>query len=494
MPNTINRRQFISTAAAASLLPRRVLGGPGYVAPSDKINVALVGCGTQAMRQLMGDWLPREDLHVACVCDPNRDSDDYRDWSPHGLRNRVRQFLGNDSWGSAEGIRGGREACREIVEGYYANVRGQTDYNGCKVYVDYRDMLSESEGIDAVIDMTPEHLHGCVNIHAMEAGKAVVAHKSLANTLHEVHRVVKVAEEKGVTTHLMAYNNDAEYHQLKEWLHAGIIGRVKEVHNWSNRPVWPQGWMENPKDAMAVPDGLEWNLWLGPVPDRPYHLDYTHALFRGWYDFGSGCFGDMGNYSLWRIFRMLDPGRAHRVTAHGATGAVIVGNQSQWRRSEVAFPAASTVHFEYKYLDLFWYDGGMKPRVKRGLLAPGEELTREGMLIVGEYGTIIGDFHGRRFRLLPDSRNEALMGSLPAQRSAEEVVDAIDEYVHAIRDGSQSRGSFIAAHDIAEATCLAAVALRTGHPLTWNAETMDFTGDDEANGYRKRTYRDGWSV
>ena len=492
--STINRRQFLATAAAVSVLPRRVLGGPGFVAPSDKINVALVGCGTQALRQLMGDWLPREDLHLACICDPNRDSDDYRDWSPHGVRNRIREFIGNASWGSETGIRAGREAGREVVEAYYAQVRGQADYTGCETYVDYRDMLAESESIDAVIDMTPDHLHGCVNIDAMRAGKHVIAHKSLANTLHEVHAVVNTARETGVTTHLMAWNNDPEYHQLNEWLHVGIIGKIKEVHNWSNRPVWPQGWMENPKEAMRAPTGLEWGLWLGPVPDRPYHIDYTHALFRGWYDFGSGCFGDMGNYSLWRIFRMLDPGRVRRIQANGATGAVMVGNQSQWRRSSVAFPAASTVHFEFDNMEIFWYDGGMKPRLARGLLRPGEEIGSEGMMIVGEYGTIMGDFLGRRFRLLPDSRMEALKGSLPPERPAEEVTDAVDEYMHAIRDGKQSRGSFTSAHDIAEATCLAAVALRTGRPLAWDAEKMEFAGDDEANGYRKREYRPGWQV
>ena len=245
MSHSFNRRQFIATAAgataAATILPRRVLGGPGHVAPSDKLNAALVGSGTQALRQLMSDWLPREDLHVAAVCDPNRDSDDYRDWSAHGIRNSVRRFMDSPNWGSETGIRAGREAGRELIEHYYAKMRGQEGYEGCKTYVDYRDMLAESESIDVVIDMTPDHLHGAVNIHAMQAGKHVVAHKTLANVNHEVTRCVEVAKETGVTTHLMAWNNDPAFYQLKEWLHAGVIGKVKEVHNWTNRPVWPQG-------------------------------------------------------------------------------------------------------------------------------------------------------------------------------------------------------------------------------------------------------------
>ena len=494
---SFSRRDFLATAtgaaAAASVVPRRVLGGPGYVAPSDMINAALVGSGTQALRQLMSDWLPREDLRIACVCDPNQDSDDYRDWSPHGLRNSVRRFLDNPSWGSETGIRAGREAGRELVEGYYAKVRGQGDYEGCKTYVDFRDMLAESEGIDVVIDMTPDHLHGYVNIAAMKAGKAVVAHKTLANSLHEVHQCVRVAKETGVTTHLMAWNNDPALYQLWDWLKMGVVGKVKEVHNWSNRPVWPQGWMDNPSEEMKVPKGMDWDLWLGPVPHRPYHIDYTHALFRGWFDFGAGCLGDMGNYSLWRTYRMLDPGPAISVEANAATGAVIVGNQSQWRRSKVAFPAASTIRFEHKDMDIYWYDGGMKPRVDKGLLEYGEQLPREGVLYVGEYGTIMGNFLAHEFRLLPADRMKALEGSMPAARPREEVKNAVDEYVHAIRDGKQSRGSFINVARLAEATCLATIALQSGKHLVWAADTMQFN-DEEANGLKKRTYRAGWEV
>ena len=498
MSSSFNRREFLATAtaasAAAAIIPRTALGGPGYTPPSDRLNAALVGSGTQALRQLMGDWLPREDLQLVAVCDPNRDSDDYRDWSQNGLRNSVRRFMNNPNWGSETGIRAGREAGKELIESYYAAKSDQGSWSGLKTYVDYRDMLAESEDVDVVIDMTPDHLHGAVNIHAMRAGKHVVAHKTLANVCSEVHKVVEVAKETGVTTHLMAWNNDPDFYQLKEWIHAGIIGKVKEVHNWTNRPVWPQGWMENPAEAMPIPDGLEWDLWLGPVLDRPYHLDYTHALFRGWYDFGAGCLGDMGNYSLWRTFRMLNPGPVLSVNATPATGCVIVGNQSQWRRSNVAFPAASTVHFEHENMDIFWYDGGMKPRIPKGLLNKGEQLPREGFLYVGEYGTILAGFLGQRFRLLPEPRMSALAGSIPEARNAEDVVGAVDEYVGAMKESKQSRGSFINIKDLAEATCLAAVALRTAEHLEWDAESRTFTNNDEANAYLTREYRPGWEL
>lgn len=492
-----NRREFLGTAAVAStitVLPRRVLGGPGFVAPSDKINVALVGSGTQALRQLMGDWLPREDLHVASITDPNKDSDDYRDWSPHGLRDRIREFTKNPRWGSEKGIRAGREAGKEVVETYYSDIRGIADYKGVKTYADYREMLAEADDIDAVIDMTPEHLHGVVNIAAMKAGKHVIAHKSLANTLHEVRQTVKVAKETGVTTHLMAWANDPRFQRLKAFVNSGVIGQVKEVHNWTNRPIWPQGWMENPTEKMKVPRGLDWDLWLGPIPDRPYHLDYTHALFRGWYDFGSGCFGDMGNYSFWRVYRVLDPGPVLSVKAYAGTGAVIVGNQCQWRRSDVAFPSASTVHFKHADVDLFYYDGGMKPHIPSEYLKEGEELTREGVLYVGEFGSILGDYYGNDFKLIPENRMNALGGTIPALKKDEEVRGAVDEYVTAMKEGKQSRGSFINVEDLAEATCLAAISLRTGHRIDWDKKKFKITNLEEANKLLTREYRPGWEV
>ncbi len=497
LKKNINRRQFLGTAAAAStitVLPRNVLGGPGFVAPSDKINVALVGSGCQALRQLMGDWLPREDLHLAAVCDPNKDSDDYRDWGPHYTRDSVRKFIQNPRWGSEKGIRAGREAGKELIESYYANIRGISDYKGLKTYEDYREMLAEDNDIDAVIDMTPEHLHGHVNISAMKAGKHVISHKSLANTMHEVRQSVITAKETGVTTHLMAWQNDPEHYQLKAWIESGVIGRITEVHNWSNRPVWPQGWMEYPTEKMKTPKGLNWKLWLGPIPDRPYHLDYTHALFRGWFDFGSGCFGDMGNYSLWRTYRIVNPGPVVSVQANASTGAVIVGNQSQWRRSEVAFPNASTVHFKHANMDIYWYDGGIKPFIPASMLGTDDELEGEGMLYIGEYGAILGDFHGRRFRLLPESRMKGLSASLPKAPDGNDVVGAVDEYVMAMREGKQSRGSFINVQDLAEATCLATIAIQTGKRLEWDKEAMKITNVPEANALLTRTYRKGWEI
>lgn len=492
---SITRRAFLGTATAASsltILPRRVLGGPGYVAPSDKINFALIGSGTMAIKMLMSDWLPRDDMQITCIADPNKDSDDYRDWSQHGMRDRVREFIQKPNWGSENGIRAGRDAGKEIVDTYYANIRGMTDYKGCNTYTDYRELLEKEEGIDAIICMTPEHLHAAVCIAAMKKGKHAISHKTLSNVLHEVRLAADTARETGLVTHLLAWNNDTELYDLRDWLRAGVIGKVKEVHNWSARPVWPQGWLSYPEEEMKVPKGMDWDLWLGPVPDMPYHLDLTHALFRGWYNFGSGCLGDMGNYSLQRVYRMLNPGPPLAVTARSTHGCRIIGNQSRPVRSEVAFPNASTIHFKHEDLDIYWYDGGMQPNTPQELLDDGEAFEREGMLFVGEYGKILGSFHGRNFRVIPKRRMKAFEGLRLKMRK--DVISSTDEYITAIRDGRQSGGSFQNFQELAEATCLGNLAIRMNQRLEWDSENMRVTNVEEANKYLRREYRPGWEL
>ena len=149
--------------------------------------------------------------------------------------------------------------------------------------------------------MTPDHLHGYISIAAMKKGKHVVIHKPIANRMHEATTTIETAKKTGVSTHLLAWSKRSGNDLAKKWISEGLIGNLREIHNWSNRPVWPQ-WTSNPKDTPPVPPGFDWDLWLGVVPDRPYHPNYTHNVFRGWYDFGGGSIADMGHYSLWPLF------------------------------------------------------------------------------------------------------------------------------------------------------------------------------------------------
>jgi hypothetical protein len=317
----INRRKFMGIAAASSalaVLPQIGCAGPksavkrpaagGYIPPSDKINLALIGTGTMGLNMLMGSWLPCEDLHISCVCDPNTNSTDYRDWSRYGIRDEIRSFLEEPKWGEGDkGIRAGREVGQYLIETYYGKKIRSGNYTGCRAYNDFRELLEKETDIDGIIIMTPDHLHATIAIAAMKKGKHAISHKTLSNVLYEVRLAAETARKQKVVTHLLAWLQNAEMYRIRDWIEAGVIGPVREVHNWSNRPVWPQGWLEYPEEQ-RVPKGLDWDLWLGPVQHRPYHLNYTHALFRGWYDFGAGCLGDMGNYSLWKVYRILGLG------------------------------------------------------------------------------------------------------------------------------------------------------------------------------------------
>ena len=204
-----------------------------------------------------------------------------------------------------------------------------------------------------------------------------------------------------------------------------MIGNVREVHNWTNRPFWPQGWQEYYKSGPPVPAGLNWALWQGPEPERPYHPNYTHAVYRGWYAYGAGCLGDMGFYSLWQPYRILDLGVPEFVEArpnndafvsetHVSDGGVV---------SLVGFPKASTLRWQHPAtasrpsVDTFWYDGGMKPQTPEELYDDGEDLASEGMLLIGDKGKILCDFRGNKPRLIPQSRQRAFEGSVTSANS-----------------------------------------------------------------------------
>src|SRR5262245_48824826 len=298
MTAKMNRRKFLGSAAASTtaftILPRHALGGPGYVAPSDKITLAYIGVGTQGLREMIS-LLPNPNVQIVAVCDPNKDSTNYVDWSKNGIRDSIRKVLEKPTWGEGvDGIRGGREVGREIIETYYANQRASESFKGCASYADFRELLEKEKDVNAVKIMTPDHLHATIAIAAMKNGKHVMMHKPLANRLLEARAVVDVARTTKVATHFLPASDGANVRIIKGWIDEGAIGTLREIHNWSNRPVWPQ-YATIPTDTPPIPEGFDWQLWLGPCLDRPYHPHYTHAVFRGWYEFGGGSLADMGH-------------------------------------------------------------------------------------------------------------------------------------------------------------------------------------------------------
>ena len=498
----LNRRELLGSAFASSMafsvVPRHVLGGANHVAPSERITVANIGCGTQGLREMPG-LLENPDVQVVAVCDPNKFTTNYIDWSSHGIRNGIRQTLGDRNWGAhIVGIPGGRDIGKEYVDKYYAKNMPSGEYRGCSSYEDFRDLLAQEKDVDAIKIMTPDHLHATVAIAAMKKGKHVVTHKPIANRVSEGRLTIETARRQKVKTHLLAWSDRRGNAQTLKWIKAGVIGTLKEIHNWSHRPVWPQ-WTSNPTDTPPVPKGFNWDLWLGPVPNRPYHPNYTHNVFRGWYDFGGGSIADMGHYSLFPLFRTLGidtpPTSAE---AYGTTTRTIVDQVSRAVNNNVAFPYSCMIRFKFPKqrvlpaFDLLWYDGGMKPFAPDELAQDNESMPAEGMMFVGDKGKILASFHGNEPRVIPKKKMQAYAGAkeLPAETRTRRS----NTWVAAIKNNEESPGSFLHAGPVTETSNLGAVALRTGQKVDYDTERMRITNVQKANKYLTREYRKGWAL
>jgi len=503
MKPLINRRRFLSSTAAAAgaftFVPRHVLGGAGFVAPNDKIALAHIGMGTQGFAEL-GSLLEDPRIQIVAVCDPNRDSNDYIEWGQHSIRNRIRSYLGNNTWREgATGCPGGREVGREVVETWYSNQRG-APFRGCSTYIDFRELLEKEQELDAVKVMTPDHLHATVSIAAMRRGRHVLMHKPIANRLAEGRLVLETARETGVATHLLAYGSGPENGRIVQRIQEGVVGSLREIHNWSNRPVWPQ-YTAIPKDQPPVPKDFEWDLWLGPERQRPYHPHYTHTVFRGWYDFGGGSMADMGIYSLWPVFEGLRLDAPLSAEAWASHTCEIVGNVSRPTRNDFAYPAACSIRFRFAAgpnrpaLDLFWYDGGMKPRLPAELEAHDLTLTPEGILFVGDRGCILAGFQGQNPRLFVQGENRALELDAPLPGGARPARgERSSPWVTACQGGEPSPGSFLNAAAITDAVNLGTVALRAGKRVLFDSAAMRITNAPEASRFLVRDYRPGWEL
>jgi Oxidoreductase family, NAD-binding Rossmann fold/Oxidoreductase family, C-terminal alpha/beta domain len=496
----INRREFLGSAAAASVaftvVPRQVLGGPGFVAPSDKITLGYIGCGTQGLRE-MTQLIANPSLQIVAVCDPNKFSTNYVDWSLNGIRDDIREALGDKSWGERfKGIPGGRDIGQEFVQKYYGKSKPSGTYKGCASYEDFRELLDKEKDVDAIKIMTPDHLHATVALASMKKGKHVVTHKPIANRMYEARLTIETARKTGLSTHLLAWSRRPEYDTIKKWIADGHIGKLKEIHNWSNRPVWPQ-WQTNPTNTPPVPEGFNWELWLGPVPDRPYSPQYTNAVFRGWYDFGAGSIADMGHYSLFPLFLTLGINTpAKTAEAYATKTCTLENNVSVGVKNTVAFPLSCIIRFRFPAqselgpFDLFWYDGGMKPINPDEYSAEGKELAAEGMMFVGEKGKIIGDFRGEKPVLY--TGNNKIIPEEPAKENQRE--DRNDVWINAFRNNTQSAGSFIYAGPVTETILLGAVALRAGRKVEYDSAAMKITNVPEADKFLVREYRKGWEL
>jgi predicted dehydrogenase len=510
--NLLTRRQFVTTASAFMIVPRHVLGGPGYVPPSDHITLAAIGMGHQGFEVTM-NLLARPDVQVTAVCDCNKSSKDYVEYDDNAVLISARRLLGlgYENWGAdlaspgetqlthtfrtSVGI-GGREPARRLVEAYYGAGKGSASgaYHGCTAYSDWRELLDKEKDLDGVYVATPDHWHAGISLTAMRKHKHVLCQKPMTRTIGDARRMAATAREMKVATSLTVNNPSTEPTRIiSEWLADGAIGTVQEIHNWSSRPFWPQG-VGRPENADPIPEGLDWDMWLGPAADRPFSKAYLPFVWRGWHDFGCGSFGDMGCYSFAGVFKILNLTPPVSVEA---------SSSESW---DETFPKASIVHLNFPangsrpVLRMSWYDGGLRPPRPAGLkerdqrmFAGGEE--NEGIMYVGDKGLLLAGFNGNNPRVYPESP-KCQYQAPPREPGAPRTDAAIDQWIAACKGGTQAPlANFEIQSPVTEAFLLGCMAQRfPGELVEWDTTNMRVTNSEKLNGYVDPPYRSAYKI
>jgi predicted dehydrogenase len=467
--------------------------------------MAFIGVGAQGLRVML-HFLKEPDVQGVAVCDPNKGSADHPQWEPHEFCNSVRKLLAVESgwdWLSPDqpiqlthalkvtGGMAGREPCQQIVNAYYGAQKTSGKYAGCAAYSDFRELLEKQKDLDAVVVCTTDNLHAAVSAAAMKKRKHVFCQKPLTHTIYEARRLAEIARETGVATQIAVGNQASEDTRLLcEWIWDGAIGPVREVVNWSSRPYWPQG-IERPKEGQSVPDGLNWDLWLGPATERPFHHAYLPFVWRGWGDFGCGALGDMGSYSFDTIFRVLKLEAPLSVEASSSD------------RYEETYPLASIVRYNFPArgdmppVKFTWYDGGLKPPRPEELeenrpMKVAEEEEDEGLLFVGDRGKILCSFHGGHPQLIPESKMRNYKQppkTLPRSPGNER------EWLDACK-GSKVKpgGNFEFSGLVTETLLLGNVASRTAQKLNWDRANLKVPNSDAAQKLVSPERRKGWEL
>ena len=504
----LSRREFLAQSATAaagfSIVPRHVLGGSGYVPPSDKVNIAFIGVGAQGLR-VMFHFLREADVQGVAVCDVNKGSAGYPQWSDHEFCNSVRKLLGVESgweWLSpnqpiqlthslqvTSGV-AGREPAQKIVEGYYGAQKRSGQYKGCSAYNDFRELLEKEKDVDAVVVCTTDHLHAAISAAAMKKRKHVFCQKPLTHTIYESRRIAEIARETGVATQIAVANQASEDTRLLcEWIWDGAIGPVREVINWSSRPFWAQA-VERPKEVEPVPEGLDWDLWLGPAPERSFNHAYLPFVWRGWTDFGCGSLGDMGCYSYDTIFRVMRLETPVSVEA------------SSTDRYDETYPQAEIIRYDFDArgdmppLRFTWYDGGLKParppELEENRPFRGEPDEDEGLLLIGDRGKILCGFNGKNPRLIPQSKMDDY--KQPPKTLARSPGNE-REWLDACKGGKTKPGGNFEFEDlVTETLLLGNVAVLTGQKLTWDHANLRANNSDFAQKYIHPERRKGWEL
>jgi predicted dehydrogenase len=352
-------------------------------------------------------------------------------------------------------------------------------------YYDYREMLDKEKTLDAVIVATPDHHHAPASVMAMRLGKHVYTQKPLTHSVWEARLMMKTARECKIASQMGNQGTaNRGVRRAAEIVQAGALGPVRDVHVWTNRPIWPQG-IDRPEESMPVPQHLKWDLWLGPAPERPYHSAYCPFKWRGWLDFGTGALGDMACHTANMPFMALKLKYPKSVELVKSTEV----NPETYPKSAVIrwdFPARENM----PELKFFWYDGGNKPSKE---IVGDLKLSDSGCMLVGDKGKLFSpNDYGAAYDLLPAKDFENYQGP---PETIPRSPGHFEEWIRACKGGPPAMSNFDYAAQLTETILLGNIALRfAGKKLEWDGEAMKFTNAPEANQFLKREYRKGWEI
>ncbi len=450
----INRRRFIyysTIAASAAALTGCVSSKPKIKSANSKLNIGCVGTGGKGASDIEG--VAGENIVALCDVDSNT------------LKKAAQK------------------------------------YPGAKLYRDYRKMFDEQKDLDAVVVSTPDHQHFIPSMMAIQRGKHVYCQKPLTHTIWEARELTKAAKKYKVATQM---GNQGHCHygnrELCEIIWSGAIGDVHEVHSWTNRPIWPQG-MNRPAGSDPVPENLDWDLWIGPAPMRPFvkswpendqphykragRTVYHPFSWRGWWDFGCGALGDMGCHVL--------DGPNWALKLNNPTSVEIVESSELFKESA---PAWAILRYEFPQrgsmppVSLTWYDGGkLPPRPKE----MQKDFPESGSLFIGSKGKIVTDTYGMNLSLLPESKMKDY-AKPPQTIPRIPNNDSHFDWIRACKGGPEASSNFAVSGPFTEMVLLGNLTLRAGKKIEWDAKNMRATNAPELAPLIKKEYRSGWTI
>lgn len=456
--NKTNRRSFIArtsaSVAAFSIVPGYVLGTRGQTPPSGKLNLAAVGVGGMGRNNLA----KLADENIVALCD----------------------------------VDAGERATKIIKL-----------YPKAKVYRDYREMFEKQKDIDAVIIATPDHTHGVIGMAAIKAGKHIYMQKPLAHSIFETRKLTEAAREKKLVTQMGNQGHSGDgVRQMCEWIWSGAIGDVREVHAWTNRPVWPQGVeVERPKETPPVPNDLDWDLWIGPAAMRPYHPTYAPSKWRAWWDFGTGSLGDLGCHVLDPVFWALKLGHPTSVE-----GCISTYWHEFWQLTEPkneTYPRSTIVRYKFPArgnmaaTTLTWWDGGLLPP-RPEELEEGKRMgdADGGVLFMGDKGVLMCGCYGMNPQLLPGKRMKEFQQPAPTIERIPGGSDGHEkDWARACKGGKPASSNWEYSGPMTEVVLLGNLAVRNPNQrLLWDGPNLKITNDADADAYIRRNFRAGWSL